>query len=222
MATAWWFVAGYKVWRNIHTCKQESKCLKKRYCIAVHEWTNELRNYPYIFFLVWIDVVSHQVIDVPLSVPSRSQTDLKFVCLCSFLMIAWFFLIFSTKSAIFGKHFEVCPPQNWPQGWQKTSPLVVDSAEFSPGRPRRICGSRGRVISLLDGSVAYLYHAWSGNMVILSPGVSGNVVLSGEEKTPMASAIQFCCRGLRVGWSLVWRDLPTIWFRTSTQGRGWV
>ena len=168
----------------------------------------------YFLFLVWIDVVSHQVIDVPLSVPSRSQTDYK---LCVYVHSLWF-LDLSIKSAIFGKHFEVCPPQNWPQSWQKTSPLVVDSAKFSPGRPRRICGSRGRVISLLDGSVAYLYHAC---MVVLSPGVSGNVV-KWRISTPMAPAIQFCCRGLRVGWSLVWRDLPTIWFRTSTQGRGWV
>ena len=93
MAAAWWCVAGYKVWRNIHTCKQESKCLKKRYCIAVHEWTNELRNYLCFFFLVWIDVVSHQVIDVPLSVPSRSQTEYK---LCVYVHSLWWFRDFST------------------------------------------------------------------------------------------------------------------------------
>lgn len=42
---------------------------------------------------MWIDVVSHQVIDVPLSVASRSQTDYK---LCVYVHSLWWFRDFST------------------------------------------------------------------------------------------------------------------------------
>ena len=146
MAAAWWCVAGYKVWRNIHTCKQESKCLKKRYCIACSAWMNERTKKLSMFFFSGVNrrcqPPSHWCATFrPFPFPNWVQV----VCLCSFLMmIPWFFHL---KRAIFGKHFEVCPPLKWPQGLAK-KPAV--------------CGQFRRIFS--RSSKKNLWIARSGNI----------------------------------------------------------